>query len=179
MKTLERSAPATRHLFIYICAANEKKRLLNIQHLVWIRLDPLGRNRGRFVLHISPRFLTEGEKAVGSYLQMTLMLQTFCWVGTSDLVIMNSWAWWNHPESFSPCGHIVIMHHCVISRFIKWDYCSLPVYRLTSSAWFRQRHDVFVHSRCLVDGSNLIHLPTLSGWKDNPLPLWSWKEYLC
>lgn len=106
MKTLKRSAPATRHLFIYICAANEKRRLLHIQHLVWIRLDPLGSNRGRFVLHVSPWFLTEQERAVGSYIQLTLMLQTFCWVGTFCLVIMNSWSWWNHPEFLMwPCSH--------------------------------------------------------------------------
>lgn len=107
MKTLKRSAPATRHLFIYICAANEKRRLLHIQHLVWIRLDPSGSNRGRFVLRVSPWFLTEGERTVGSYIQLTLMLQTFCWVGTFSLVIMNSWSWWNHPEFLLlwPCSH--------------------------------------------------------------------------
>ncbi len=108
-------------------SANEKRRLLNIQHLVWIRLKPLGRNRGRSAIHVSPWFLTEGGKGVGSHLQLILMLQVFCWVGTYDLVIMNSLAWWNHPENFSPCGHTVIMYHCVIPRFAKQHYCCLPL----------------------------------------------------
>lgn len=76
MKSPERPAPATRHLFISVCAAKEERRLLNIQHLVRISLDPLGRNRGRFVPHVSPRFLTEGGK--GCRVQLTADLELFC-----------------------------------------------------------------------------------------------------
>lgn len=151
MKPLQRGLLLPLTTFSSRSAPQMRRRLLNIQHLVWIRLEPLGRNRGRPALHVSPRFLTEGGKGVGSYFQLTLILQTFCWVGTSNLVIMNSWAWWNHLETFPPRGRTVIMHHCIMSRFLKWHYCSLTVESLQTHQLSLTQRKMTQKHRCLVE----------------------------
>ena len=46
---------------------------------------------------------------------------TFGWVSKLDRVGV---------KSSSLCGHLVIVHHALISRFVKRDYICLPVWRL-------------------------------------------------
>lgn len=92
------------------------------------------------------------EKGVGSRLQLTLMLQTFCWVGTSDLVIMNSWAWWNHPEFLPMWPH---SHHAspcntqVCNEALSLSACGKS--RDSSAVSDSDKGMLFFfHSKCLI-----------------------------
>lgn len=108
------------------------------------------------------------EKGVGSRLQLTLMLQTFCWVGTSDLVIMNSWAWWNHPEFLPMWPH---SHHAspcntqVCNEALSLSACGKSRDSSAVSDSDKGMLFFFTASVWLVDGSNLIHWLSLWGWE--------------
>lgn len=131
MKTLQRVVLLPLTTFSSAFAPQMKERRpANIRHLVWIIPEPLGRNRGRFVLLAPPGFLQTGDEAGGSRSHQTFLLQTFRWVSNPDVVGV---------KSSALCGHLVIMHHPVISRFVKQDYVCLPVWRLIR---FRRGHVV-------------------------------------
>lgn len=78
----------------------------------------LGQKQGEVCSPCTPSVSHRQEAVSGA---QTFLLQTFCRVSNPDMVGV---------KSSTLSGHLVIMHHSVISSFAKWDYVCLPAWRL-------------------------------------------------